>query len=225
MPRDSGSDYDFEDVRDHYLVELFGLNPDEVAFTDVEKYLALSRIVSGEIMSQVFSEWRSSYSHCGGGLVWFYKDLLPGAGWGVVDSDNNPKAVYYFLKRVFQPIQVLITDEGLQGLHCISSMKLRTTIFWHTGIFHADRWSCNRGKAVRVSYIEAGQIITIQAEELLGGFYDTAYAYRFGPPKHDLSCATLKDNQGKIISQQFHFPLRQVPASIVPAKVESHLTA
>ncbi len=224
VPRDSGSDYDFEDVRDHYFSELFGLNPVELRSTDVEKYFALSRIVSGEIMSQVFSEWRSSYSHCGGGLVWFYKDLLPGAGWGVLDSDNNPKAVYYFLKRVFQPIQVIITDEGLQGLHLhlinetshIFSGKLEFSMLMDGHVFVA--------KTVRDVTVAANQTVTVQAEELLGGFYDTAYAYRFGPPKHDLSCATLKDEQGKVISQQFHFPLQQVPQT-VPANVESSLTA
>ena len=79
-------------------------------------------------------------------------------------------------------------------------------------------------KAVRVILIEAGQTITIQAEEMLGGFYDTAYAYRFGPPKHDVACATLKNADGKTISQQFHFPLKQVPQT-VPANVEGHLSA
>lgn len=224
VPRDSGSDYDFEDVRDHYLAERFGLNPVELRSTDAENFFALSRIVSGEIMSQVFSEWRSSYSRCGGGLVWFYKDLLPGAGWGVVDSDNNPKAAYYFLKRVFQPIQVLITDEGLQGLHLHLinetlqpfSGKLEFSMLMDGHVFVA--------KAARDVTVAVNQTVTIQAEEMLGGFYDTAYAYRFGPPKHDLSCTTLKDDQGKVISQQFHFPLRQVP-QIVPANVESGLTA
>ncbi|MBN8657141.1 MAG: hypothetical protein J0M11_15510 [Anaerolineae bacterium] len=47
-----------------------------------------------------------------------------------------------------------------------------------------------------------------EAEEMLGGFYDTAYAYRFGEPKHDVSCATLRDKEGNFISQQFLFPLQ-----------------
>ncbi|NWF64042.1 MAG: glycoside hydrolase family 2 protein [Chloroflexi bacterium] len=223
-PRDSGSDYDFEDVRDHYFAELFGLNPNEVRKENLEHYLALSRIVSGEMMSRVFSEWRSSCSHCGGGLVWFYKDLLPGAGWGVIDSDNNPKAAYYFLKRVFQSIQVLITDEGLQGLrlHLVNetlqvfSGKLEFSMLMDGHVFVA--------KTVHDVTVAANQTVTFQAEELLGGFYDTAYAYRFGPPKHDLSCATLKDEQGKIISQQFHFPLKQIPP-LVPANLERTLVA
>lgn len=224
VPRDSGSDYDFEDVRDHYLAERFGLSPVELRSTDAGKYFALSRIVSGEIMSQVFSEWRSSYSDCSGGLVWFYKDLLPGAGWGLIDSDNNPKAAYYFLKRIFQPIQVLITDEGLQGLH-MHLVNETSQVF--SGMLEFSMLMDGHvivAKAARVISIEAGQTITIQAEELLGGFYDTAYAYRFGPPKHDVACATLKNADGTTISQQFHFLLKQVPQT-VSANVESHLAA
>lgn len=224
VPRDSGSDYDFEDVREHYFAELFGLNPLEIRADDVEKYFAFSRIVSGEVMSRVFSEWRSSYSRCGGGLVWFYKDLLPGAGWGVLDSDNNPKAAYYFLKRVFQPVQVLITDEGLQGLHLHLvnetsqgvSGKLEFSMLKDGHVFVA--------KAARDVDLQAGQTFTIFAEDMLGGFYDTAYAYRFGAPKHEVSCATLRDAAGRIISQQFHFPLQKF-AWTESAKVESEMTA
>jgi len=224
IPRDSGSDYDFEDVRDHYLGALFGIDPVELRFTDVEKYLALSRIVSGEIMSRVFSEWRSADSHCSGGLVWFYKDLLPGAGWGLLDSDNNPKAAYYFLKRVFQPLAVLITDEGLQGLHL---HLVNETAQAFSGTLEFSMLTGGHvisAKAVQEVTIEANQIFTIQAEDMLGGFYDTAYAYRFGAPKHDVSCVTLRERDGAAISQQFHFPLNQLPAS-VSAQVESHLTA
>lgn len=223
VPRDSGSDYDFEDVRDHYFAELFGLNPDQVRKQDPGQYLALSRLVSGEIMSRVFSEWRSAYSRCGGGLVWFYKDLLPGAGWGVMDSENNPKAAYYFLKRVFQPIQVLITDEGLQGLHLHVVNETSQSFAGSLEFSMLNNGQVTVAKAVRVIFMEAGQTLTLQAEEMLGGFYDSAYAYRFGAPKHEVSCATLRNNDGNIISQQFHFPLKEF-SRFDFANVESVLT-
>lgn len=208
VPRDSGSDYDFEDVREHYFAELFDLNPNEVREESLQKYFSLSRIVSGEMMSRVFSEWRSAYSQCSGGLVWFYKDLLPGAGWGVLDSDNNPKAAYYFLKRIFQPVQLLITDEGLQGLHLHIVNETSQTVSGSLEFSMLKDGQIYTARAKRDISIETGQTITIQAEEMLGGFYDTAYAYRFGEPKHEVSCATLRDKEGNFISQQFHFPLQ-----------------
>ena len=208
VPHDTGTDWDFEDVRDHYLSSLFGEDPLTLRNMDEARYLSLSRIASGEMMSQVFSEWRSSYSHCGGGLVWFYKDLLPGAGWGVIDSSNHPKAAYYFLKRVFQPVCVLITDEGLQGLH-LHIINENSEPFTGTVEFSLLRdGNVPVAKARRDVTLNSGQTQSIQAEDLLGGFYDTAYAYRFGAPAYQVACAALTDKSGRLISQQFHFPLK-----------------
>ena len=50
------------------------------------------------------------------GLVWFARDLRPGAGWGIVDSTGQPKAAYWYLKRALNPVALLAIDEGLNGL-------------------------------------------------------------------------------------------------------------
>src|SRR5262249_10571686 len=85
VPRDAGPGWDFEDVRDHYLQHLFAVDPVALRSFDMPRYLQLSRVVPGEVLHQAFSEWRGGHSHNQGGLVWFYKDLWPGAGWGIVD--------------------------------------------------------------------------------------------------------------------------------------------
>ena len=91
VPRDAGSGWDFDDVRDHYLRELFGVDPAELRRYDHDRYLELSRAVSAEAMSAVFGEWRRAASPCGGGLVLWLRDLMPGAGWGLVDHSGAPK--------------------------------------------------------------------------------------------------------------------------------------
>jgi len=40
---------------------------------------------------------------------------------------------------------------------------------------------------------------------MLDGFYDVSYAYRFGPPKHDVVVASLIGADSSIISESFHF--------------------
>lgn len=210
VPRDTGAEWDFEDVREHYTNKLFNANA-ELKNKDSNRYLTLSRVTTGEMMSQVFSEWRSSYSNCNGGLIWFYKDILAGAGWGLIDKNNNPKAAYYYLKRVLQPLQVVITDEGLQGLH-LHIINETSLTFTGTIEFMMLNENISVAKAKRDIKVEANQKLKIIAEELLGGFYDTSYAYKFGAPKHEVACVTLKDESGRVISQQFHFPVtHQMP--------------
>ncbi len=82
VPRDGGAGWDFDDVRDHYLRELYGVDPVQLRSWNMPRYLQLSRAVSGEVMALAFAEWRSAHSHNQGGLVWFFKDLWPGAAGG-----------------------------------------------------------------------------------------------------------------------------------------------
>lgn len=48
--------------------------------------------------------------------------------------------------------------------------------------------------------------------ELLGRFFDWTYAYRFGPCEHDTVVASLRGDDGALLSQAFHFPSRTHPA-------------
>jgi beta-mannosidase len=52
--------------------------------------------------------------------------------------------------------------------------------------------------------------------EFWGAFFDTTYAYRFGPPSHDVTIATLATASGDLLAEAFHFPLGR--AALPPPK-------
>lgn len=224
VPRDTGPGWDFEDVRDHYLRARYAVDPVELRSFDMARYVQLSRLVPGELMSEVFAEWRSGYSHNRGGLVWFYKDLWPASGWGIVDSHGRPKATYYYLRRSWQDRQILLTDEGLDSLHIhvINERPepLRGTVeLW---LLKEPQLTVAR-REVGIDIPPRGQQCW-NADELLEAFYDVTYAYRFGPAHHDLAAAVLYDEQRTVVSEAWYFLRPREPqrhaANRVAATVE-----
>lgn len=205
-PRDLGASWDFEDVRDHYLELLFAVDATALKHDDEDRYLALSRATTAEIMEATVGEWRRSGSSCNGALVWTLQDLVPGAGWGVVDSTGEPKSAWYALRRAYRPMQVVMTDEGLNGLaiHCIndrpSSQHVRLEFECYSGKHAVASTS-------RELIFAPNSTTTFSAFELLGCFFDVTCAYRFGPPSHEICVATLFDaGSNELVADAFHFP-------------------
>jgi beta-mannosidase len=206
VPRDVGAGWDFEDVRDHYLELLFGVDAATVRSQDMCRYLALSRVVTGEIMANVLGEWRSEGSSCRGALVWFLRDLWSGAGWGIVDSTGLPKAAFYFVRRVLQPVALLTTDEGLEGLalHAINDTEVPIEAELELALYRRDGVLAVSGR--KPVTLRARSAVTVSSDTLLEQFLDVTYAYRFGPPARDLAVGTLR-SQGEVVAQSFYFPL------------------
>ncbi len=209
VPRDVGADWDFDDVRDHYLASTFGVDPLELRLADPDRYLELSRAVSGEVMSEVFGEWRRAGSPCGGGLVLWLRDLVPGAGWGVLDNLGSPKVAYHHLRRILAPVAVWTTDEGLGGIliHAANDgtdrleARLRVALYRD---FEQPVW-----EGMETIQLPPHGTLERNVETLLGQFVDAAWAYRFGPAGHDAVVVSLErdDASGtELLSQAFRFP-------------------
>jgi beta-mannosidase len=220
-PRDLGAGWDFDDVRDHYLARLFGVDPLELRYADHERYLALSRVASGEVMGSVFAEWRRRRSTCRGGLIWFWRDLWCGAGWGIVDALGAPKAAYYYLRRVLQPVSVSISDEGGNGLfvHVTNERADAIGATLELALYRAGEVAV--GNATRSLTVPGRETLELPAAGMFAGFLDLSYAYRFGPPSHDLVVATLRGPQGSVLSQAFHL----VPGLTASRQAEVGLAA
>jgi beta-mannosidase len=207
VPRDSGAGWDFEDVRDHYLKLLYGLDPVQLRYSDTETYWDISRVVTGEVMSEVFGEWRRPGSECGGGIVLWSTDLEPGAGWGILDSSGAPKAAYWFLKRALAGRTVWMTDEGLNGVdaHVANDSPESMNAVLRIALYrHGEHKVAEAAAEIEVP---ARQARTFGVEQILGRFVDASYAYRFGPPGHDLIAASLHASRGDFpMAQAFRFP-------------------
>lgn len=224
VPRDPGASWDFEDVREHYLEALYAVDPRRLRYEDPDRYRRLSRAVTGEVMQAVFDEWRRAGSTCAGGLVWQWRDPWPsgdwgggwGAGWGVVAADGTPKPAWHALKRAFRPLRVILTDEGVNGLavHLVNDTArpvealLRLTA-WRDGAVPVL-------KAERPVTLPARGAATLAAAELSDRFFDTTYAYRFGPIPHDVVTAQLlsAERDAEPIDESHYFPKgRALPRS------------
>ena len=203
-PRDLGAGWDFDDVRDHYLKVLFKVDPLELRYADYERYLALSRVVSGEVMAKVFAEWRRKRSTCRGALIWFWRDLWCGAGWGVVDALGAPKAAYHYLRRASQPVAISISDEGGNGLYLHATNEHATPLVSTVELKLYSGGEISVGSATRPLTLAGRETVEIAAADLFDGFLDLSYAYRFGPPPHDLVVANLTDSSGAVLAQAFH---------------------
>jgi beta-mannosidase len=207
VPRDAGAGWDFEDVRDHYLSELFGHDPAELRATDPERYLTVSRVVTGELMAATFAEWRRAGSRCAGGLVWFYKDLWPGAGWGLIDSEGVPKAPYWYLRRTLQPVAFVITDEGLNGL-CLHAVNDTAEPLEAELSVAVDSFAGGRRREAGGSIVVPPRDVTpLNLNAVFGSFLDLNYAYRFGPPQHDIVSVLARDSgTGSVLARLVYLP-------------------
>ena len=196
---DVGADWDFADVRDHYLGLLHGIGRGH------DDYWERARIVTGEVMAEVFGEWRRARSRCGGGIVLWSRDLADGAGWGLLDHRGDPKVVWHFLRRALAPVAVWTTDEGLNGIavHLANDrcdplgVRLRVALY-------RDSETCV-GEATEDLELGARTALERSVEGLLGRFVDVSSAYRFGASQQDLVVTSLEGPDG-MLATDFRFP-------------------
>jgi beta-mannosidase len=98
---------------------------------------------------------------------------------------------------------VVLTDEGLDGMrvHVINDTN-------HALAGTIDLTLLRGGQLVAAAaaapcVMEPRSIRTFRSDALLDGFHDVSYAYRFGPPAHDVVAATLYGEAHDMLSQTF----------------------
>ena len=204
-PRDLGAGWDFDDVRDHYVQDLYGIEPVALRSADHDRYLALGRAATGEVMARCFAEWRRAGSPTRGALVWFLRDLWAGAGWGVVDAYGDPKACWHALKRALAPIALAFTDEGVNGLalHVVNDPAAPLDARLEIDLYRNGETPV--GHAQADIHVPAHDAIAIPPAGLFDEWLDLSYAYRFGPPSIDVIHAKLVRHD-TLLADAFWFP-------------------
>ncbi|NDV03492.1 glycosyl hydrolase [Rhodococcus sp. IEGM 248] len=203
VPRDNGASWDFEDVRDHYVRTLFGEEPSTVRWSDPERYLALGRAAVCEVFAATLGYWRRPDSGCDGALVLALRDLEPGAGWGLLDSDGRPKAPWFVMRRMSLPVAVLLAEDGLDGLridavndsdHTVVG-ELRVQVHTRTGAraFDVTEPVTLAGHAARRWSLDT----------VLGRFTDATHVHRFGPRWYESVTVTLSSEDG-VVAEAVH---------------------
>jgi beta-mannosidase len=209
VPRDPGAGWDFGDVTDHYVESLFGVDARDVRSADPARYLALCRAATGEVMAAVQQRWRPRASGCGGALVWLLRDPRAGAGWGIVDAAGAPKSPWYALRRAWSPVAAWLLDDGLNGLvvHLANDTPEPLRGALDLELFRADGTLVERGSIEAEVGPRSERAIRVEA--LLGHFVDASYAYRFGPPGHELTHARWEGSEPggarRLLATAVHF--------------------
>tara|TARA_R110002072_G_scaffold1983_1_gene16199 strand:+ start:37838 stop:40354 length:2517 start_codon:yes stop_codon:yes gene_type:complete len=224
VPRDPGAGWDFTDVTDHYVEHMFGLDTRALRYADLERYYQCCRVAIGEVLKTVAGGWRASDCKTRGALTWFFRDLVPGAGWGLVDAGGRPKSAWFYLRRAWQPRAVWLVDVGLDGLNAHIANDPNTEL---RGTLEVTVLGANDTVVATVSTaveIAPRSHHTCSIDALIGRFCDTTYAYRFGKRTVQVVATRLIASNGSVVSEDFYFPERLPSEQHIDPRLEAMIT-
>lgn len=88
-------------IRYHYA------DPDAMVLTD---YLLYAGLCQGLMYAYSLEAFRFD-RECSGGLFWMYDDCWGETGWTIIDYYLRRKISYYFVKRAFAPVKVVLREK------------------------------------------------------------------------------------------------------------------
>ena len=89
-------------IRKHYA------DPEKLT---IDEYLLYSGLVQG-LMYQYALESMRLRTNCHGALFWMFEDCWGEVGWSIIDRYLRKKPSFYFVKRAFDPIKLIIRAWG-----------------------------------------------------------------------------------------------------------------
>lgn len=200
-PTDANASWSFFDVTEYYVSKLYGADLINLKELDIDRYRLLCGIAVGEVMYYVQSQWRRKGVACNGSLHIALNDAAVGNGWGLIDSEGSPKAPYFFLKRAWKPLTLIIVDEGVNGLKLIVHNDLPAEFVGTLKLSFCrfDGVVVHGGELDLI--LAARRTLELSAETVIGHFVDSSYTYQFGAPAFDFVAGELVDTQGDLVGE------------------------
>jgi beta-mannosidase len=206
IPRDAGTAWDFEDVRDHYVRTLFGVSPAALRRQDPEAWLAQGRAAMALLFEQALGTWRSD-GVCAGAIALMLNDVLSGAGWGLLDAGLRPKSAWHGFRRAAQPVQIVLRDTGLNGvqLHGLNESATPRTV--RLALRGLTPEGAVEPLGERFVILPARGALVVPATAMMGRWRDLGAVWGFGPAAFHALGATLHDAaDGGLLSEATLFP-------------------
>jgi beta-mannosidase len=89
-------------IRKHYA------DPDKIT---LDEYFLYSGLTQGLMYGYSLDTFRS-HPYCYGGLFWMYNDCWGEVGWTILDYYLRRKISWYFVRRAFAPVRLIVRAEG-----------------------------------------------------------------------------------------------------------------
>lgn len=70
-------------------------------------WVRLGQLMQAEVLRYAFGHYRRRLWDCSGSLMWMWDDAWPETGWTPVDYYGRPKALFFVLRRLFQPVSLV----------------------------------------------------------------------------------------------------------------------
>lgn len=77
----------------------------------LEKYILYAGLYQGYILQYALESFQFN-DKCSGSLFWMFNDCWGEVGWSIVDYYLNRKIAYYFVKRAFEPVRLILREQN-----------------------------------------------------------------------------------------------------------------
>ena len=183
---------------------------------DFEELVYKGLVLQGFGIRHGIEAHRRNRPYCMGSLYWQLNDSWPVVSWSSIDYYGNWKAMHYQAKRAFAPVFLNVFQEGDDLCFYTLSDELKdyknATLQWKLMDFN--------GKVLNKKTVTGEVPANASAV-----FHKEAYSDWATDPTRTLLLVTLKDRQGKVLSEVIHYfsypKDQELPETRVSSKIKT----